>query len=227
MNEALEHAKARATDGNAPSPAEQDMEAKKRLDIIDGARRVFFHKGFDGASMDEIARAASVSKATIYVYFQSKADLFRALVEADRRQSAERLFEFDEADADVESLLKRIGVSFMSMMIRPNHIRLVRMVFGVAEKFPAIGQTFFETGPCYGGRRLGELLQRQVELGRLDVDDCQAAAFEFFNLCQGNQVKALMFGVSEGPTPEDIERTVGRAVRVFLAAYGPKDKPAG
>jgi AcrR family transcriptional regulator len=223
MNEALERAKA----ADAPSPAEQDLEAKKRLDIIDGARRVFFHKGFDGASMDEIARAAAVSKATIYVYFESKADLFRALVEADRRQSAERLFEFDEADADAETLLTRIGVSFMSMMIRPNHIRLVRMVFGVAEKFPAIGQTFFETGPCYGGRRLAELLRRQVELGQLDVDDCQAAAFEFFNLCQGNQVKALMFGLSDAPTLEDIERTVGRAVRVFLAAYGLKEKPTG
>ncbi|MFG1237224.1 TetR/AcrR family transcriptional regulator [Xanthobacter autotrophicus DSM 597] len=225
MNEALERApEARGTSGTA---ADQDVEAKKRLDIIDGARRVFFHKGFDGASMDEIARAASVSKATIYVYFQSKADLFQALVEADRRQSAERLFESDETDADAESLLKRIGVSFMSMMIRPNHIRLVRMVFGVAEKFPAIGRTFFETGPCQGGRRLAELLQRQVEAGRLDIDDCEAAAFEFFNLCQGNQVKALMFGLSEGPTPEDIERTVGRAVRVFLAAYGPKSQPAG
>lgn len=214
-----------ATPGSEPDaqpPADQDLEAKKRLDIIDGARKVFFHKGFDGASMDEIARAASVSKATIYVYFDSKADLFRALVEADRRQSAERLFEFDETD-EVEPLLTRIGLSFMNMMVRPNHIRLVRMVIGVAEKFPAIGQTFFETGPCHGGRRLAELLARQVDLGHLQVDDCHAAAFEFFNLCQGNLVKGLMFGMAEHPTPENIETYVTRAVRVFLAAYGPKD----
>ncbi len=209
--------------GKAPSAAERELEAKKRHDIVDGARRVFFHKGFDGASMDEIARAASVSKATIYAYFDSKADLFRILVEEDKRQSAERLFEFGDNDEDVASLLHRIGVSFMSMMVRPNHIRLVRMVSAVAEKFPAIGRAFFETGPCQGASRLAAFLERQVELGRLEVDDCQAAAFDFFNLCQGNLVKALMFGLSEEPAPEVIEAQVARAVRVFLAAYGGTD----
>lgn len=222
MNEAI----ARAKEGNAPSPADQEVEAKKRLDIIDGARRVFFHKGFDGASMDEIARTAAVSKATIYVYFESKADLFSALVQADRRQSAERLFEFDENDGDVASLLHRIGVTFLNMMVRPNHIRLVRMVIGVAEKFPAVGQAFFETGPCHGGRRLADLLRRQTELGRLDVDDCEAAAFEFLNLCQGKLVKGLMFGLSGDLQPEAIDGLVTRAVRVFLAAYGPNPPAA-
>ncbi|MFG1375677.1 TetR/AcrR family transcriptional regulator [Xanthobacter autotrophicus] len=202
----------------APEPAEP--EAKKRRDIIDGARRVFFDKGFDGASMDEIARASAVSKATIYVYFSSKEELFQALVETDRRKSAERLFEFDADDADVESLLTRIGMTFMTMMVQPDHIRLVRMVIGAAEKFPAVGRTFFDAGPCHGGRRLADLIARQAALGHLRVDDCEMAAFQFFNLCQGNLVKGLMFGTGQQPTPDEIERTVAGAVRVFLAAYG-------
>lgn len=206
----------------AEVPVRTEPEARKRRDIIDGARRVFFERGFDGASMDEIARAAGVSKATIYVYFDSKEALFQALVEVDRRKSAERLFEFDDADPDIASLLQRIGVSFMTMMVQPDHIRLVRMVIGVAEKFPAIGQTFFETGPCHGGRRLSELLARQTELGHLDVRDCEQAAFQFFNLCQGFITKGLMFGLTAQPRPEEIERTVADGVRVFLAAYGVK-----
>lgn len=199
-----------------------EPEAKKRRDIIDGARRVFFDKGFDGASMDEIARAGSVSKATIYVYFDSKEDLFQALVEVDRRKSAERLFEFDASDADVASLLHRIGVSFMTMMVQPDHIRLVRMVMGIAEKFPAIGRTFFEAGPCHGGRRLADLLARQTELGHLVIEDHEGAAFQFLNLCQGNIVKGLLFGSDLEPAPAKIEATVTDAVKVFLAAYGAK-----
>lgn len=199
-----------------------EPEAGKRREIIDGARRVFFDKGFDGASMDEIARAAGVSKATIYVYFDSKEVLFQALVDADRRKSAERLFEFDDTDPDIASLLQRIGVSFMTMMVQPDHIRLVRMVIGVAEKFPAVGQAFFEGGPCHGGRRLSALLARQTELGYLAVDDCETAAFQFFNLCQGNHVKGLMFGTGVQPSPEKMEATVSSGVRVFLAAYGVK-----
>lgn len=203
-------------------PQIREPEAKKRREIIDGARRVFFDKGFDGASMDEIARASGVSKATIYVYFDSKEALFQSLVETDRRKSAERLFEFDDNDPDINALLHRIGVSFMTMMVQPDHIRLVRMVIGAAEKFPAVGRTFFETGPCHGGRRLAALFARQTELGHLAVEDCEAAAFQFFNLCQGNLAKGLLFGLHEQPGPEQIEATVKGAIRVFLAAYGVK-----
>lgn len=209
--------------GAAAVAERPEPEAKKRREIIDGARRVFFDKGFDGASMDEIARASGVSKATIYVYFASKEELFQALVTVDRRKSAERLFEFDPGDPDVANLLQRIGVSFMTMMVQPDHIRLVRMVMGVAEKFPSIGRAFFESGPCEGGRRLADLLARQRDIGNLvDMDDCEAAAFQFFGLCQGNLAKGLLFGTQQQPTAEEIAATVARGVRVFLAAYGAK-----
>jgi AcrR family transcriptional regulator len=208
----------RGTGTGAPVGAEH--ESGKRRTIIDGARRVFFDKGFDGASMDEIARTSGVSKATIYSYFAGKVELFQALVEVDRRKSAERLFEYDPADADVESLLKRIGESFMAMMVSPEHIRLIRMVIGAAEQFPAIGRTFFEAGPCQGGRRLADLLARQTALGHLKVDDFELAAFQFFNLCQGNLVKGLLFGTQRPPTQDELRATVDAAVRVFLAGYG-------
>ncbi|WP_454918259.1 TetR/AcrR family transcriptional regulator [Xanthobacter sediminis] len=208
------------THASVVAPAGVEHETGKRRTIIDGARRVFFDQGFDGASMDEIARASGVSKATIYSYFAGKVELFQALVEVDRRKSAERLFEYDPADSDVASLLTRIGESFMAMMVSPEHIRLIRMVIGAAEKFPAIGRTFFEAGPCQGGRRLADLLARQTALGHLKVEDFQAAAFQFFNLCQGNQVKGLLFGTQSPPTQEEMRATVDSAVRVFLAAYG-------
>jgi AcrR family transcriptional regulator len=205
-----------------PVPETAEIESRKRRDVLDGARRVFFDKGFDGASMDEIARAGGVSKATIYVYFDSKEDLFEALVQVDRRQSAELMFEFEGDDPDVARQLRRIGVSFMTMMVRPDHIKMVRMVMGVAEKFPRIGQTFFETGPCLGGHRIAELLARQADHGRLEIDDYEAAAFQFLNLCQGNITKGLLFGSEHKPTTAQIEKTVDGAVKVFMAAYGVK-----
>ncbi|MCK0209185.1 TetR/AcrR family transcriptional regulator [Starkeya koreensis] len=202
------------------APARPDAESAKRRDIIDGARRVFFDKGFDGASMDEVARAAGVSKATIYVYFGSKEELFEALVQNDRARSAEHLFEVDPSIDNVEALLRRIGVSFMTMMVQPDHIKLIRMVIAVAEKFPRVGRTFFDAGPCHGGQRLAELLRRQADLGRLELDDDLAAAYMFFNMCQSNAVKGLLFGVGEQPSAAQIEEHVDRGVRAFLATYG-------
>src|ERR671933_163026 len=69
--------------------------AAKRRQILDGARRVFLAQGFDGASMGEIARAAGVSKGTLYVSFDSKEALFEALTIEEKNDLAEVLFQLD------------------------------------------------------------------------------------------------------------------------------------
>jgi AcrR family transcriptional regulator len=62
------------------APILADEDSAKRRQIIEGARRVFLAQGFDAASMGEIARAAGVSKGTLYVYFENKEQLFEAIV---------------------------------------------------------------------------------------------------------------------------------------------------
>ena len=210
------------TDAPARAGSRQEPESAKRREILDGARRVFFDKGFDGASMDEVAKTAGVSKATIYVYFSSKEELFKALVLSERSKSAERLFEMDASSDDIAGMLRCIGISFMTMMVQPDHLRMVRMVMGVAEKFPSVGAAFFEAGPCQGGRRLADLLREQANLGRLQIKDEVQAAHIFFSLCHDKKVKGLLFGCSAPPTPDEIAVAVDEAVRLFLAGYGPK-----
>ena len=55
-------------------------DSAKRRQILDGARQVFLTQGFDAASMMDIAKAAGVSKGTLYVYFKDKDDLFDGMV---------------------------------------------------------------------------------------------------------------------------------------------------
>src|SRR3954471_21605396 len=49
-------------------------------DIVAAALDVFAEKGFAGARIEEIARRAGVSKGTVYLYFEAKSDIFRAVV---------------------------------------------------------------------------------------------------------------------------------------------------
>jgi AcrR family transcriptional regulator len=62
----------------AVSAAAED--GAKRRQIVEGARQIFLARGFDAASMSDIARAAGVSKGTLYVYFENKEQLFQAIV---------------------------------------------------------------------------------------------------------------------------------------------------
>ena len=71
-----------------------DEDSSKRRQILDGARTVFMDLGFDGASMGEIARAAGVSKGTLYVYFADKSPLFAAIVEQEMLEQGKVAFNF-------------------------------------------------------------------------------------------------------------------------------------
>ena len=88
-------------------------DSAKRRQILDGARAVFLSQGFDAASMGEIARAAGVSKGTLYVYFENKEELFEAIVHEQCQVQAEGLFDLNATDSDVESVLMRIGTNYV------------------------------------------------------------------------------------------------------------------
>ena len=105
-------------------------DTDKRRQILEGARAVFMAAGFDGASMGEIARAAGVSKGTLYVYFDSKEDLFEALTVAEKSGLAEALFALDADDPDVRAVLARLGRTYLTEISRPERVSLIRMVIG-------------------------------------------------------------------------------------------------
>ena len=60
----------------------------KRNQIMVGAKRAFMERGFDAAGVNDICQIAGISKSTLYVYFDSKEDLFAAIIEQER----DRLF---------------------------------------------------------------------------------------------------------------------------------------
>jgi AcrR family transcriptional regulator len=200
----------------------QKADSAKRRQIMEGARAVFLAQGFDGASMGEIARQANVSKGTLYVYFESKEDLFEAMAEEQCRGQAEQIFSLDPEDTDVKAVLTRLGVSFVQFLCRPGGTSALRTVFAIAERMPEIGKRFYETGPAFGMASLARYLEAQVAKGTLVVDDCELAAAQFLDSCKSTTFLPLMFNSAAAPSQERIEYVVGVAVRTFLAAYGPK-----
>jgi len=197
-------------------------ENLKRRQILDGARQVFLAQGFDGASMGEIAKVAGVSKGTLYVYFDSKEQLFEALTTEEKQGLAEVLFKLDGDDPDVRSVLTELGRTYLRYFSRPEHISSIRMVIGAAEKFPRLGQSYYEAGPCQGIARLKDYFDRQARAGRLSIEDTEVAAQHFLDLCVSGVARRLLFAVGNVPTEAEVERNVGNAIRVFFAAYGPK-----
>lgn len=202
-------------------PAPPAIDSAKRQQILDGARRVFLGRGFDAASMGEIARAAAVSKGTLYVYFDSKEALFRELIAQKGRVAAERLTELDAEEDDVAKVLAAFARCFITQLTKPDHVSLVRIVIGAAEAFPDLGRAFFAAGPGFGAERLRVYLAARVEEGRLEIEDAELAAWHFIGMCKEPALLSSIMCGAPPPEPEAVERYADAAVRAFLRAYGP------
>jgi AcrR family transcriptional regulator len=213
--QAVEDVSVEALDGGA-----------KRRQIMEGARTVFLASGFDGASMNDVARVSGVSKGTLYVYFESKEQLFEALIREERRQQAERLTDFALESDDVRGSLFEFGCRLIEMMSRPDTLAHVRTVIAASAKFPRLGRAFYEAGPCFGANRLSTYMRRMNEEGVLRIADVERAAWQFLELCQAGTFKPLLFRMVDELTPAQIEAGVRAAVDVFMAAYGAESRQA-
>ena len=202
-----------------PSAAPAGLEKKRQIMV--GAREVFLSSGFEGASMGEIARVAGVSKGTLYVHFGSKQELFAALVGSECGHTAERCFELD-TNADVREALTAAGYRYVEAMIRPEHIATVRLVIGVAEKFPEVGRAFLSAGTEVGVARLSRWMRAKIESGELEITDVELAAWQFMIGCHALVVTPLLFGGAPTLGDGSVDRVVLHTVDSFMRAFGTK-----
>jgi len=201
-------------------PAAGNDPAKRRQ-IMDGARRVFMEMGFDAASMNDITRAAGVSKGTIYVYFANKEELFEALVDEERHVIFGDLYRALGDTSDLRAALVRFGLALSVKITAPQVIRAQRTVIGASERIPELGRRFYERGPKQGHDRVMAFLAAAVERGWLEIDDLDLAAYQLTELMLAGLFRQCLFAYrTEAPGSADIEYVVRAGVDVFLRAYG-------
>jgi AcrR family transcriptional regulator len=198
-----------------------DEDSSKRRQILDGARKVFMDLGFDGASMGEIARAAGVSKGTLYVYFADKSRLFEAIVEDESFEQGKVAFNFDP-ERDVTTTLMEFGQAFIQLLCRPGGGSSTRTVMAIAERMPEVGRRFYDNVIAYTINRLAAYLEARAQAGELAIEDYQLAATQFMEMCKGSLFLPFIFQAAPAPSPERIAEVVGSATRVFLAGYRAK-----
>jgi len=205
-----------------PASSGPGQDPDKRSQILDGARQVFLARGFAAASMGEIARAAQVSKGTLYVYFENKERLFAGLVEQQCRQFGETMPALDPEEQDVRGALVGTGRRYLENLVLPDQNAWLRTVVGAVEQFPELGQVFLDSGPRRGVKRLAEWFRSKIARRELAIDDVELAAWQFLMLCQGPVSMPMLLGGETRPNSARIQQVVERAVEVFLSAYSPR-----
>jgi len=198
-----------------------DRDARREA-ILDVASDVFLEEGYANASMSTIAARLGGSKGTLYNYFKNKEELFAGYVVRHCAWQRDAMFEIEAELGDIREALIKTGRIYLSIVLSDFSMANFRVIVAEAQRTPEIGQAFFEAGPRSGAKLLGATLQKAVDSGQLKIDDPVHAAQQFIGLCQNRLLKARLCNAMAEPTPEEIDREVLPAVRVFLAAYGAK-----
>jgi AcrR family transcriptional regulator len=205
---------------------ENPILSPKTRQILGGARETFLDLGFEGASVDEIARRAGVSKGTLYNHFDDKRSLFAAVIDRECKAQAERIFTIGMEEDDVETALGRIGRHYLDFLLSPSALALFRITVAESERFPRVGRAFWDSGPDLGTRRLAQFLAVAVSRGRLAIDDLDLAAHQFTELCKAELFYKTLLGVIDAPDEAARSHHVDAAVKVFLRAFGsPPSEP--
>ncbi|MEM1352416.1 MAG: TetR/AcrR family transcriptional regulator [Pseudomonadota bacterium] len=195
-------------------------KGRKFDQVLDGARRVFMSDGFEGASVDEIAKAAGVSKATLYSYFPDKRLLFMEVATREcQRQAQSALDNIDMALAPRE-VLTQTGLHFLRFITSDLGQRIFRICVAESDRFPELGQKFYNSGPAVFRAEMAAYFKQAEARGELRLDDPILAADQFGELCKADVWPRLIFGMIRSVPDTEVQRVVSSAVDTFMARYG-------
>jgi TetR/AcrR family transcriptional repressor of mexJK operon len=200
--------------------------ARKRAAILEAAQQVFFANGFVGASMDQVAATAAVSKQTVYKHFSDKEALFREVVtNVVRARDAGIAADFlSSGEGPIGDRLRSFARHFLKGVMQPNVLKLRRLVIGEAGRFPELGRSFYDLGPKRAAAQLAVALREAAARQRLLLEDPELAAGHLLCLILSIPLdQAMLFGDENSFTAAALDRYADAGVAAFLRAYGFSD----
>jgi TetR/AcrR family transcriptional regulator len=156
------------------APKRERRKEARPGELLDAALSLFVEKGFAATRAEEVAVRAGVSKGTLFLYFQSKEDLFKAVI----RENISSLFptwneEFKSFTGSSGDMLRYAMNSWWTHVGKTNASGIVKLVMSEAQNFPEIAN-FYQTEVIQPGNALiRQILARGVASGEfrpMDVD---------------------------------------------------------
>lgn len=194
-------------------------KGRKFDQVLEGARTVFLADGFEGASVDEIAQVAAVSKATLYRYFPDKRLLFMEVANAECARQSQEAMDSIDMEAPPREVLGQAGRHFVRFITSTFGQQIFRICVAESDRFPELGRQFYNSGPAVMRAEMAAYFQGAEARGELRIDDYPLAADQFGELCKADLWPRLIFGVTKSVSPAEIDRVVDSAVETFLARY--------
>jgi TetR/AcrR family transcriptional repressor of mexJK operon len=188
----------------------------KRLAILSGATRMFLAHGYRHASMDKIAQAAPVSKATLYKHFDSKNSLLVAVISGLCGALLQTMTQVILEPEDVENNLTKIATSAVELIFAEDALAIYRLVVAESPEFPELGQLFYQSGPQSVLMQLEDYFRLLNAGGNFNITDPVFAADAFFSMLKGDLHLRCLLEKNLRPSTDEKKHQVSRVVAFYL-----------
>ena len=206
---------------STPSRVAAVRPRAKLARILAAASRLFREHGYGVTTMDAVAREADVSKATVYVYFSGKRELFAAVIAEEGDRNSRALITGTSGHEEMRAKLLRFGRAIVALLLAPESIGAYRMVTAEANRFPEAGRVFYDNGPARLIARLEEFFAEAVAQGKLMAAPQRLAAEQFIGLVRGDlQLRALL-AMDDKLSAAHQDEVIKSGVETFYRAYKP------
>jgi AcrR family transcriptional regulator len=206
-----------ARSGRPPRVLAGEVEER----ILDAAAKVFLERGFEGASVEEIADVARAGKPTIYARFPGKEALFAAVMARKVRQTTSSHESILPTGATIEERLASIAMAILRNVLVADTVGLIRAAVAEARRFPDLAASVHRMGRQRGTEAVAQLLGELPESDQLPAfaaDRRVATARHFIDLVLLPMLIRALFGEHLTALCAEIGPHVARTVAFFLAA---------
>src|SRR5262245_31139886 len=142
-------------------------------EILAAALECFAERGFAATRMDDVAARAGVTKGTVYLYFQSKEELFKALVRSELLPNIERLEAVASMPGPAPAMIEGLLAVWAGHVYPSKMSVLPKLILSEAGNFPDLAKFYLDEVARRGLKLLRSILRRGVEAGEfrpIDVD---------------------------------------------------------
>ncbi len=189
--------------------------------ILDAARKVFLERGFEGASVDEIADVARAGKPTIYARFPGKEALFGAVMMRKVRENTGSFESITPAGTTIEERLTSIATAILSKVLVAETIGLCRATVAEARRFPDLAASVHRMARERASEAVAQLLGELPEADQLPgfaADRRATTARLFTELIVLPMLIRALFGEDPAALRAEIGPHVASTVAFVLAA---------
>jgi TetR/AcrR family transcriptional repressor of mexJK operon len=188
----------------------------KRQAILEGATRMFLTHGYRNVSMEKIAQAAPVSKATLYNHFDSKNALLAAVISDLCGSLLQTMTQVTIESDDVENNLTKIATSAVDLIYAEDALAIYRLVVAESPDFPELGQLFYASGPQTVLTQLEDYFRQLNAEGSFNIADPVFAADAFFSMLKGDLHLRCLLTNTLRPSADEKKRLVSQVINFYM-----------